>query len=761
MAAAVVRAAKGRLTSELRYRRYRIDPADAGLWANVTYRPQSIWVGCSVAWVRKFNAPTGGRPSARVAQKQVHRLLVVVLTLTVALAAYVMRSARERQLLDAASGEMLADVAAFGSAVDADAEGLSRALTVLARADDVLAPFAARDRDATLAAAAPLFAELKAANAITHMYFIEPDGRVLLRAHKPEQHGDVLERATFRGAARTGRITHGIELGKNFFSLRSVRPVSYGGAQIGYLEVAEEIDHLFERTKAVTGEEVALLLRADYLRAKGTDAKTERVGEFALLEATDRALARISRGWSASRTARGAGRAAVPARRRLVRRGDRAAARRGRNVAGVLFFFRDATELHAAAVRDGWTTIGLFAVMMAVAGIVLYGALRRSLVALRDAVAVSARMAAGDLAVEIDAQRLDEAGQVLAAMRDTVDQLRSAVGQVRDAADGVAGAATSCAGARSSSPDHLRAGCGGRGGGGVGRGDLGDDPRDGGGCGRGGTGGARSGLVGGGGRPRGRRDGRRHAPDRGEDRHRGGDRVPDELLALNAAIEAARAGEHGRVAVVAAEVRSLAERSRGARSRSASCRAPRSASRDAGGGRARRARAPVTRTAQQVRDIAATTRSRRARRRSAARSRASAQECSTRAPRRRSRPPRTISTTAPRRCRRRSRSSSSAPGRLPCAPTPPRPRGGLSRSGGLGLGDLRRSGWRGGGDDEPQPRSAGLDVDADHAAVVQLAEQDLLGERLLHLVLDEPRHRPRAQLPVEAVLGEPGAPPRA
>ena len=67
------------------------------------------------------------------------------------------------------------------------------------------------------------------------------------------------------------------------------------------------------------------------------------------------------------------------------------------------------------------------------------------------------------------------------------------------------------------------------------------------------------------------------------------------------------------------------------------------------------------------------------------------------------------------------------------------------------LGDLGRR--RG----QLERRRVVLDADVDLAAVRQLAEQQLLGERLLDLVLDQPRHRPRAHQLVVAALGQPGA----
>ena len=152
--------------------------------------------------------------------------------------------------------------------------------------DAFLKPFSAGNKEELLAAAQPVFKEVRQNNNITHMYFIEPDGKVLLRVHKPEQAGDVLTRATFLKAQAAKAPASGLEMGKNFFSLRCVHPVSFQGKPIGFMEVAEEIDHVFKLMKEITGNDVSLFLTDDFLKGQSTEVKTENVGPFKILYPT-------------------------------------------------------------------------------------------------------------------------------------------------------------------------------------------------------------------------------------------------------------------------------------------------------------------------------------------------------------------------------------------------------------------------------------------------------------------------------------------
>lgn len=175
----------------------------------------------------------------------------------------------------------------FQAILEADSEGLARAQAGLTRLDSLLLPFAEKNGDRLLSAVTPIFEELERNHSITHMYFIEPDGTVFLRAHRPEQYGDKLARATFARAAETGKIAGGLEMGMNFFSLRCVAPLTRQDELIGFMEVAEEIDHVFERMKAITGDDVSLFLTERFLKSYEIDFHTRLIDGFTILYPTD------------------------------------------------------------------------------------------------------------------------------------------------------------------------------------------------------------------------------------------------------------------------------------------------------------------------------------------------------------------------------------------------------------------------------------------------------------------------------------------
>jgi hypothetical protein len=130
--------------------------------------------------------------------------------------------------------------------------------------------FALRDRERLLETAAPIFKELKTRHRVTHWYFIDaaPARTCFLRVHRPELHGDVVNRQTLLAAIRTGDTAAGKELGKTAFALRVVRPFVVNGTTLGYMELGQEIDDFLVRMKAQTGDDFALAIQKKFLDEK-------------------------------------------------------------------------------------------------------------------------------------------------------------------------------------------------------------------------------------------------------------------------------------------------------------------------------------------------------------------------------------------------------------------------------------------------------------------------------------------------------------
>ena len=172
-----------------------------------------------------------------------------------------------RTLEDAALATVREASGAFAAEEHSEIEKLAATLDALLGDEDLRAAFLARDRARLLALAAPRFQVLSERDRITHWYFIEPEpaSTVFLRVHHPDLHGDRVERATYLQAMKTGELGAGKELGRTAFALRAVRPWIHEGKLIGYMEVAEEIDHFLTAMKARTGDDYGLLVKKKFL----------------------------------------------------------------------------------------------------------------------------------------------------------------------------------------------------------------------------------------------------------------------------------------------------------------------------------------------------------------------------------------------------------------------------------------------------------------------------------------------------------------
>jgi len=123
------------------------------------------------------------------------------------------------------------------------------------------------DADRLLAAWRPVFETLHRENRLTHFYFFDANRVCLLRVHKPEKRGDLIDRFTAREAERTGKSASGPELGPlGTFTLRVVQPVFEGGKLAGYVELRKEIEDVLQTLHTQSGNQLAVVIRKEYLK---------------------------------------------------------------------------------------------------------------------------------------------------------------------------------------------------------------------------------------------------------------------------------------------------------------------------------------------------------------------------------------------------------------------------------------------------------------------------------------------------------------
>lgn len=255
--------------------------------------------------------------------------LVLGLAVIAVATAVLMRFVHERAVDQAALHELEHAAAALDSQEDSEQDRLA-ALAEAIGGDATLGRLLAqRDRAGLLAEAGPLFARLRDAHGVTHLYFhdADPARGVLLRVHRPELAGDVVRRPAFQQAVETGQPAGGREFGRTAFAVRWVWPWREDGRVVGYLELGTDVHTFLARLKKVTGDEYGMLLDkrqlepAAWAMVTGRPERWDERPELVAVTSTDGSDAMFQ----------GLGRVAqIPARAALlerVRLGDRLVAR--------------------------------------------------------------------------------------------------------------------------------------------------------------------------------------------------------------------------------------------------------------------------------------------------------------------------------------------------------------------------------------------------------------------------------------------------
>ncbi len=141
---------------------------------------------------------------------------------------------------------------------------------------------AAGDRERLLANWQQVYTTLRKNHGITHFYFHRPDRVNLLRVHKPEKHGDLINRFTARQAEHTGKTAYGIELGPlGTFTLRVVCPVFDGETLVGYLELGKEIEDILAGIHDNRGVELMVYIHKTALNRNQWQAGMKMLGREA------------------------------------------------------------------------------------------------------------------------------------------------------------------------------------------------------------------------------------------------------------------------------------------------------------------------------------------------------------------------------------------------------------------------------------------------------------------------------------------------
>lgn len=123
-----------------------------------------------------------------------------------------------------------------------------------------------KNREALLMHGSALLERLFTRQQITHFYFYDRDGNIVLRVYQPENTAGSSSRFTKQQAMAEGNPASGLELGgTGTFTLRLFYPWKMNGELIGYIELGQEIDYILQELRTITEIDFLITLNKNYI----------------------------------------------------------------------------------------------------------------------------------------------------------------------------------------------------------------------------------------------------------------------------------------------------------------------------------------------------------------------------------------------------------------------------------------------------------------------------------------------------------------
>lgn len=139
-----------------------------------------------------------------------------------------------------------------------------------------------KDRKALLNQGSPILKLLFRQQQITHFYFYDKNGALVLRVYNPQETTPSALRFTKQQAMTQGKTISGLELGSNgTFTLRVVYPWKVNGELIGYIELGQEYDQILQDLKAVSLIDFAVVLDKSHLERNKWEEGMKLLGRTA------------------------------------------------------------------------------------------------------------------------------------------------------------------------------------------------------------------------------------------------------------------------------------------------------------------------------------------------------------------------------------------------------------------------------------------------------------------------------------------------